>query len=523
MKKQNNNPLFHWLFFILLIFSIGFRLSLLPTLYRLDDGDTARDYMIARHIAVYHEYPTIGPNNAIYDSVRASPFYYYLLSIPIFIHDSVYSIGVMNILLQALSMLFLYTLAYIVFGQTTATLTAILLLFNQELFSQSFYMIQAHFGHVFFNGSYTLLAYGYLRKSLVSLYASIILFSLGCIVSFHGFPALLGYLIIVYLVLRSQKATTPFILSIYGSMALIGLIAYAPTLINIINLSNTTFLIDEPVYVQSFTHFPTRIVDNLRLALNDWVTALWLTPQIKNIFLGVLCASLMRFIIWEKAKITRVIIVVILVYLIQVGFLAALLRIETNSYQYDAITGLMLILVAFATSATWPKNLFGRIACTLSIICLIFLVIPTQGYVQWQQSQMSQPQKLESKLNPLFRYINIQKSMHPTDWFKQFQIAMYNGRANMYHWKESVIWNALELRYNTPLVKAVNYGYNYAPLTTRENTYIVICEEYDSLDDATSRCIGSFMEGRNETVYSTHVISDESPDGYIIFSAETTN
>ncbi len=476
--------------------------------------------MVARHIALYQQYPTIGPNNAIYDSARASPLYYYLLSIPILINDSIYSIGVLNILLQALSILFLYALAYILFGPTTAILTALLLLLNQELFSQSFYMIQAHFGHVFFNGSYAFLAYSYIRKSRISLYISAIFFSLGCIVSFHGFPALLGYLIIIYLILRSQKASLQRILSVYGTMALLVLFFYTPTLINIITSRNALFLVKEPVYIQTLNDFPIRVISNIRLALNDWMTSLWLLPQIKNALLGILCVSLIRFMIWEKTKLTRIITIVILAYLSQVGFFAALLRTETNSYQYDAITGLAVILLAFSAGSTWPKNLFGRIASMLSIIGLMFLVIPTHGYIQWQQLQMSQPQKLESKLEPLFRYIDEQKVIHPTDWSKRFQIAMYNGRANMYHWKESVIWNALEHRYTTPFVRVVNTGYNYTPLATSETRYILICEEYTSLQDATNRCISSFMQKREDSTYVIRVISDNSPHGYIIYTAQ---
>ena len=503
----------------MLLIGIFMRFSLLDTLYEIDDGDVARDYMIARHIVKYSEYPLIGPNNAVYDAVRASPLYYYLLAVPVAIHDNVHNIGVFNIILQAISMVFVYGIALLLFGQSTALVTAVLLLLNQELFSQSFYMIQAHFGHVFFNGSYLFLTYSYLHKSRLSLYASVIFFALGCIVSFHGFPALIGYLIILYFVTRSQKASIPQMLSLYGSMLLLGMIFYTPMLHAMLISRNAWFLVQDPVYIQSFTDLPIRIVSNIRLALNDWVTSLWLTSQTKNIFLGILCISLLRFLIWEKAKLTRAIIGILVAYLFQVGFLAALLRVQTNSYQYDSITGLTLIVLAFAATASWPKNLLGRIASTLSIIGLIFLIIPTSGYIEWQQSRTHQPQKLA----PLMQYLDEQKIIHPTDWNKRFQIAMYNGHTNMYHWKESVIWNALEHRYELPFIRVVNYGYNYDPLAKNASHYILICEEYASIQDAARDCISAFAQDHEETTYIPQRISDESPHGYIIFSMQLKN
>ena len=520
IQKKINNQTLHLIFLILLIFSIGFRLSLLPALFRLDDGDTARDHMIARHIALYREYPTIGINNAIYDSVRASPLYYYLLSIPILIHDNIYSIGVLNILLQALSTISLYFLALVLFGQTTAILTGILLLCNQELFSQSFYMIQAHFGHVFFNGSYLFLAISYIHKSRRLLYISTTLFALGCIISFHGFPALIGYLIINFFVLRSQKASISQIVSLYSTMALLGIFSYAPVLINLLTTNNASFLVKEPVYIREFTDLPIRIISNVRLAMDDWVTSLWLSVQVKNILLSILSLNLIRYLIWTKEKSTKNTILVMLAYIFQVGFLAAMLRLKTNSYQYDSITGLTIVLLAFTAASTWPKNFLGRIARWLSIICLIVLVIPTHGYIQWQQSQKNQQQKIELKLAPLYTYLDNQKSIHPSDWNEQFQIAMYNGRTNSYHWKESVIWNALEHRYDMPFIRAVNYGYNYAPLTTNEKHYILICEEYTSVYDASDRCVSSFTEAHQGAHYSIQILSDNSPFGYILFSAE---
>lgn len=519
VQTLTSAPIVHWLFLILLIFSIGFRLSLLPSLYRLDDGDTARDYLIARHIVVHHEFPTIGPNNAIYESVRASPLYFYLLAIPVLVQDSVYSIGVFNILLQALSVVLLYTLAYTLFGQSTAILTAILLLFNQELFSQSFYMIQAHFGHVFFNGSYVFLAYSYIKKSYVSMCASAFLFALGCIVSFHGFPALLGYLIISFWILRAQKTPLKQIFTLFGVMALLGLFFYAPMLIKMVQTGHGLFLVREPVYITSFANFPLRVLANILLAMDDWVRSLWFSPILKNTILGLLGFILLHHTITNKQK-TSLYVKIIALYVLQIAFLAAILRIETNSYQYDAATGLLLILLAFAASAAWPKNIYGRVGSWITAVCVIFLVIPTRGYIQWQITQSGQQTSLQNRMSPLYTYLDQQKRINPTSWNSDFQIVVYNGHANMYHWKESVIWNALEHKYAMPFIRVTNTGYGYAPITTREQKYIIICEEYISIDDATNRCIPSFTQSQQGVPYFIRLLSDNSPIGYILFSAE---
>ena len=508
----------HILFFALLIVSVILRLAFLSTLYKHDDGDTARDYMIARHIAKLHEFPLVGPNIAIYESVRASPLYYYLLSIPIHIQDSVYSIGVFNIILQSLSIISLYALAFMLFGQATATMTVALLLLNQEIFSQSFYMIQAHFGHFFFNSSYAFLAYGYLHKSLKSTYVSMILFALGCTIAFHGFPAAIGYLLVTLSILKSLQAKPKQIVFGLIGMLCIAMFFYAPMLINVIRAGNTLFLIQEPVYITSLENFPIRIISNIRLAMDDWIHALWLPPILKNIVLGLLICTFTYNLITSKSKESRFALIISL-FIVQIAFLAACLHIETNSYQYDAATGLTVLLLAYAVTSTWPQNTLGSISRWLTTACLLLLVIPTYGYVQWQRSQMRQEQSLQNRLSPLYAYLDQQRLQHPDNWNRTFQIAMYNGRVNMYRWKDSVIWNALELHYNKPFVRISNDGYSFATISPNNERFLLICEEYTSIQDALSRCVPPFIADQEGQHYTMETLSDSSPNGYIIFIA----
>lgn len=515
--KFNNR--IHIIFIIFLLIGSAIRISYFNDLYDVTDGDTARDYMVARHVVKYHEYPLTGPNNAVYDALRASPLYYYLLSIPIAINDNVYSIGVLNVLLQAVAISSLYGLAFILFGQTTAIVTAILLLFNQELFFQSFYMIQAHFGYAFFNLSYFFLSLGYVRRSYNTVFTGTILFTLGCSVAFHGFPALFGFLLITFAILKSLRTPPSDIWRLFISMACVGVFFYTPIIIRLIEANQGLFLMKEPVYALSISTFPIKILGNIRLAIDAWMTAPWISPSVKNLLLSGLGLLLLYNTVRHKLK-ASIYALILSAYTLQVVILASFLRTQTHSYQYDAITGLAFVLMAFTTTSLWTKNIYNRATSIIFTLALIFLVIPNSGLGKRIQTQTTQIQIDQAHMTPLFRYIERLKKEYPTDWNIRFQIAMYDGKLNMYHWKESVIWNELEHRYNIPFVRVTNDGYNYETLNKRDERYILLCDNYTSIEDAKKRCVSSFLSNHQGLAFTTQIESDKSPEGYILLIEE---
>lgn len=494
------------------------KLYLLPHLYQVDDGDTARDYMVARHIAYYNEYPRTGPNISFIDSLRASPLYYYLLAIPVRVYDSTLSIGVFNILIQAISVISLCVLAYILFGPTTALVCAVALLFSQELFSQSFFMIQSHMGQLFFNVSYALLAFGYIRQRYQPILFSSILFTLGCTVSFHGFPVLCGYLALLFVVLRKIHVRPRKILATYALMLLFSGAWYFPMVWLAIHNSTTPSVTELfSILKLPSTNILSQAGASLLIASSDWLRSEWLTPSTKHLIFWYTVATSIVLVSGGHTK-AYVYARIIALYILPVIFLASLVPLTTYSYQYDAIAGLILIVLCFTATHAYRNGFVGNILTAAHVILLLLLNTPSPGYFQWIREQIGSSQKLALKIAPLVTYLDVQKQKHPDTW-SQFQIAVYNGIANNYHWKDSVVLNELEQRYDIPFVTVSNRGYSFDMRYTKSSPYIIVCDEYASVIDAKQRCLSEFLQSQKDPLYDITMISNTSHDQYTVFWA----
>ncbi|MBI3577088.1 hypothetical protein HY086_03570 [Candidatus Gottesmanbacteria bacterium] len=55
------------LFVLFIVVNLLVRLDHFENKFWLGTGDSSRDYLVARHIVKYHEYPSVGPWNSVYN------------------------------------------------------------------------------------------------------------------------------------------------------------------------------------------------------------------------------------------------------------------------------------------------------------------------------------------------------------------------------------------------------------------------------------------------------------------------
>lgn len=133
------------LFFIILLISFLVRIDKvdLPLSFGFAWGDGTRDYLVANHILKYHEFPSIGPYNLLFDSgIYNSPLYFYLLAVLLVPFNHILTLSIVNILLQLMSIALIYLIAKNMFGERVGAVAAIFFSFNPQVLHQSDFIWQ---------------------------------------------------------------------------------------------------------------------------------------------------------------------------------------------------------------------------------------------------------------------------------------------------------------------------------------------------------------------------------------------
>ncbi len=116
-----------------------------PSSYTFAWGDGTRDFLIANHILKFHEFPLVGPFNLLYESgVRNSPIYFYLISLPLALCNSILTLSLVNIFIQILVIVLIYLVAKKLFNSAAAMTAVLLFSFNPEVVKQADFVWQPY-------------------------------------------------------------------------------------------------------------------------------------------------------------------------------------------------------------------------------------------------------------------------------------------------------------------------------------------------------------------------------------------
>lgn len=164
-------------------------------------SDYGRDYLIANHIVHYGEIPFTGPEGGI-GTIVSSPFYFYLLSLWLFLKDDIRTLGFVNILLQLATLVLIYLLAKNMFGRGTALIAAVLFALARGTLSQSTFVWQPHIMQPFITLSCLLLLLSYQRRKFTLFLGSLCVFIFSTTLHLSTLAAAPLYFILAYLVIR---------------------------------------------------------------------------------------------------------------------------------------------------------------------------------------------------------------------------------------------------------------------------------------------------------------------------------
>jgi hypothetical protein len=142
----------------------------------VNGGEGYRDYLTAKHIVTFHNFPAAGPWNGTLPHLGNSPLYFYLLAVPLLISTSWQMLEIAFIALTCGGIYLLYLLGRDLFGTRTALIASLLYAVAPEMIREtSSFVWQPYFMEPLLIGSAFTLYRAHISGRISLLITSIIL------------------------------------------------------------------------------------------------------------------------------------------------------------------------------------------------------------------------------------------------------------------------------------------------------------------------------------------------------------
>jgi hypothetical protein len=191
--------------------------------------DVARDYLIASHIVAYHDLPLVGPDNFLGPTFN-SPAYYYIIAALLSLQNDFLFPGLVNVLLQILSIGMVFIAARMMFGSVTALIAVFLFAVSDGVVTESMQMWQPYLMQFILLCSYLALLHAYRTRQHAYLIVGLSLCAGAAIIHNSVWAVAPLYLIASVWVLRRGRAPLrDYVLCAAGPLLLFAC-AYVPNL-----------------------------------------------------------------------------------------------------------------------------------------------------------------------------------------------------------------------------------------------------------------------------------------------------
>jgi hypothetical protein len=487
--------------FIALLLFIGFIMRITTHTYPYGVDDSNRDYLVAHHIVAYHEYPLTGPFAAITQS-RNSPSYYYFLATFSSIKDDPIFLRVVSSVLQVVTILIVYILAKKLFDLKTALLASVLISFNYYSLVQAAFIWQPWVMQPFINLSYLLLLLSYQKRKYSYLLVSIFFFIFSGSLHTSVFALFPIFLIILFIILKNQKATPRHFLGAITTLIISFLVFYLPVIFA--SLNNSTILPSLQAHMvsintpgQMFFQFFKNIT---YFTVGSFSNVVVITP-LSNLFALSICVLLAIYFWMEKQKKERLCSLLLLapILLIMICFALVYVRIFKSNYgihYYTPVYGLFIILLARAFVFIFTKT--NRLKIT-GIFLISFYLAFFFSFI-FQKFYLGKPTYSLRHLNdPAINAVKTDiLSLKNNNNYKDYGFFYIDSeKGDVFGWKyNSTIWAVLERELGTRLVRLDDYNREgFKQLNGSNSKYIfLICPASTNLKRGEQDCLGKYLE-----------------------------
>lgn len=483
---------FYNLFFLLLLLlSLIIRLNSFD--YPLLNSETHRDYLVGKHILLYKEIPLTGPCclwNGVFGPIRNNPVYYYFIALILTIKEDILFLGLVNILLQLLTLIILYILAKKLFGKSCALIATLLFGISAPILKQSLFFWQPHAMQPFVNLSYLLLLLFYLNRSYTLLSASIVAFVFAASLHNPPYAILPTFILLILFSLKRQNRPISYYFSALATFGLSLFLTYLPLLIFFVKHKSSLdsqfafqkLLVPSSDFIQKFLTTTDTLFSTFFFKENSLSTYLVLLIIIGTIW----------YLRTQKNKEKKQYVLVLVFAILQFLLVSSIFNATVWSYYLTPIFGFFIIFISEITNTLFSKGVALKVVGIITVIFLVktfsldFQTLKTNSLLENKRNVENASLALKNEI------LDIQRSTKQKD-LGFFQIKVYAGNIESPKTADLAFWTILEKDLKTKFIQTGDFGNSYKAINKDEYLF-VICQSYPNPINVEQECIQPFLE-----------------------------
>jgi 4-amino-4-deoxy-L-arabinose transferase-like glycosyltransferase len=463
---------------VILLYGLLLRLSYWGINYH---PDSYRDYLIGHLILRDHRLPLSGAWSGFLGAAT-SPIYYYLITIFLWIKDSIQFLTGMNIFLQVVPAIAIYIIAKRLFSEKTAVIALLLYGANRILLDLALYFWAPSLMEPFFWASLLLLVEGYWRKNVTLLLVALVLHLIAGAIYVPALAFTPFFIVCFLLLVRRHKD-----IKIYGLAAATlfaaALFLYFPRELGY--STNTVARIAKNT-VHSLPEFFQHVKDGLALVWN--IQPIYLARTLGNKPPALMYA--VRFVVFVCMPIAALVYVrasaivrrkkhaflVITAFLVSFFFFSALMQATLQYRHVTLLFGPLSILFAELIGSGLPNRRIWKAAQVgiIAMMVYLFAMRPGDFIISFRRQPLYNP--FQTPIAAMARAVRDvqQRESRPTPTF--FQLVYTPNDPGAYGY-DSAFWMFLEEELATPLVTLDDaQPYTRIRTTNTDEYMFIICD-----------------------------------------------
>lgn len=446
-------------------------------------GDGPRDYLVAHHIKEFGEIPLIGPFNPLYEhGIRNSPLYYHLLSLFLIPHDSILTLGFVNIGFQLLTIVLVYLLAKTMFGRTVGLISVVLFSFAPKILEQSQFIWQPYLMQPFTYAAFYFLLLGHLKKKHSLLLASISFLILAGVLHNQAYILLPQLLFMVLILLKKQRTSMKHYLGLAFTVLSSFLIFYLPVVLFTIQFP-ISFSLSSSSAINS-NQYGQHLLFNISELLAMFFSAGFAKPfSLGFLLMVVTTACLISYVVFFKHKHQEK--WYMLAILLATAQLVGAISIFPTGYQHylTLVYGLLIMLLVEVLYVVLRTRLALRVAGVFVFIVLFITILSPLAILQ------GKPEDKKAVVAQATQAL--QNEVHASS--SSFQVVSYVSYGGIIRFPrlDAVLLVPLEETLKKRLVRVDNSRDNFTQINGTE--YLVLaCYDFEYFGSA-QKCMHTFL------------------------------
>ncbi len=460
-------------------------------------GDSGRDLLVARHIALYGEKIIVGHSASGFGSIfYYPPYYYYLLAVLYRIGPSVEFFAIFFALLNTLSILLVFLIGRELVDLWVGLVSALFVSLSADLIFNANPIQAVNFGLPLFWLSYWLFLRSLKKRKTHLFVVSFGILLLASTITYSSVIFIPYYLLFMF---YTYKYTVKKIVLTLIAASVAVAVAYSPLLFAL-NFQ-TIFAHLSPHNILTFSYtMPVRFVNNAV----PMVSGIFLTSGVYTVFV----LPVFVFLLVDGSNIRKrfVYIITPAIYLL---FISSIKLGNIKSWWLMITEPFILIGLGFGIVSLWQAKyrLFSVIFVLILAQCLF------QGYdnaVHWGNSSTA-AKKTAREILATSEAIKLQENYKNNNFF---QVIVSTTWQDNWHTTPVLYW--LEVLTNKKYVRLVNYGESVEQ-TNNDNYIFWLCLGYGN-ETRNKLCFNKYIKNKNQYSLADTTFTQVAPEyfGYIL-------